>query len=94
MEYLESVEEAKYFVDELHKNQIDAVGDEYDAYTVKKNLAEVEELPDLLKNQARLIWKLVQFRVGGMHSRYIWKKQPFSAYIRKNFWIEKYVNPW
>ena len=31
MEYLESVEEAKYFVDELHKNQIDEVGDEYDA---------------------------------------------------------------
>ena len=44
MEHLESVEEARYFVDELQKNQIDEVGDEYDAQHAQDELDCIEEI--------------------------------------------------
>ena len=40
MEHLESVEEARYFVDELHKNQIQEKGDELDAQNVQDELGQ------------------------------------------------------
>ena len=43
-------------------------------HTVKKNLVEVEELPDLFRNRAGIMWKLVHFHVGGRRSEYSWKK--------------------
>ena len=43
MEHLESVEEARYFVDELHKNQIQEQGDELDAQNVQDELECQEE---------------------------------------------------
>ena len=38
IEHLEIVKEAGYFVDELHKNQIDEVGDEYDTQHAQDEL--------------------------------------------------------
>ena len=38
MEHLESVEKARYFVDDLLKNQIEEVGDELDAMNVQDNM--------------------------------------------------------
>ena len=38
MEHLESVEEARYFVEELHKNQVEDVGDELDTTNAQEEL--------------------------------------------------------
>ena len=50
MEHLESVEEARYFVDELHKNQVQEIGDLYDAQHAQEELdcqeEEIMEHPD------------------------------------------------
>ena len=43
MEHLESVEEARYFVEELHKNQVEDVGDEIDATNAQEELDCLEE---------------------------------------------------
>ena len=43
MEHLESVEEARYFVDELHKNKIEEVADELDAENVQDDMECLEE---------------------------------------------------
>ena len=43
MEHLESVEEAKFFVDELHKNQVLEVGEELDANNEQDDLECLEE---------------------------------------------------
>ena len=43
MEHLESVEEARYFVDDLLKNQIEEVGDELDAMNVQDDMECLEE---------------------------------------------------
>ena len=43
MEHLESVEEARYFVEELHINQVEDVGDEIDATNAQEKLDCLEE---------------------------------------------------
>ena len=43
MEHLESVEEARYFVEELQKNQVEDVGDQLDAQNVQDELECMEE---------------------------------------------------
>ena len=42
MEHLESVEEARYFVDELDKNQIEEVGDEIDGENAQDDMECLE----------------------------------------------------
>ena len=43
MEHLESVEEARYFVDELHKQQIEEAGEELDTQNIQDDMDCIEE---------------------------------------------------